>query len=196
MTKKNYNFSNSIGFEKVLVLSSEIETPYMRPPLSKELWLSGDANAASGESLRFKQWNGVERSLYYEPSDFYINPTKLLEEPNGGVAIVRGYTVASIDVFNRKAILTDGTEIKYGECLLATGSSPKSLDVIERAPLKVQEKCSVFKTIEDYENLKKIVDKSKSIAIIGGGFLGSELACALAKYGEFVIVQIKTAKYL
>lgn len=66
------------------------------------------------------------------------------------------------------------------------GSSPKNIDVIERAPLKVQERCSLFKTIEDFEKLKKVVDRSKSIAIIGGGFLGSELACALSKYGNFI----------
>lgn len=163
-----------------MVISNEVEMPYMRPPLSKELWLSSDANT---DLLKFKQWNGVERSLYYEPNDFYINPTKLLEEPNGGVAIVRGYTVAHVDVYNRKAVLTDGTEIKYGECLLATGSSPKNLEVFETAPRRVQEKVSLFKTIEDFGNLKKIINDAKSVAIIGGGFLGSELACALVKYG-------------
>lgn len=168
------------------MISKEIEMPYMRPPLSKELWLSTDSNAStSADLLKFKQWNGVERSLYYEPNDFYISPTKLVDEPNGGVAIVQGYTVKNIDVFNRKAILTDGTEIKYGECLLATGSSPKNVDVFETASLKVKEKVSLFKTIEDFENLKKTINKAKSVAIIGGGFLGSELACALAKYGRF-----------
>lgn len=64
-----------------------------------------------------------------------------------------------------------------------TGSSPKNLDIFESAPLNVKQRVSLFKTIDDYINLKKIVDKSKSIAIVGGGFLGSELACALAKYG-------------
>lgn len=161
----------------------------MRPPLSKELWLSNiskpikSGSDESGE-LKFKQWNGVERSLYYEPNDFYILPTKLDDEPNGGVAIVRGYTVDRVDVLGRKAILTDGTEIRYGECLIATGSVPRNLAVFERAPRKVQDKCSLFKSIEDYHTLKGIVDKSKTVAIVGGGFLGSELACALAKYGE------------
>lgn len=170
---------------KVMVIADEIETPYMRPPLSKELWLSGDSPATSnGDALRFKQWNGVERSVYYEPNDFYINPTKLLEEPNGGVAVVRGYTVKRIDVLNRLVILSDGTEIKYGECLLATGSSPKNLDIFEAASSKVRDRVTVFKTIADYGRLKEKIDKAKSVAIIGGGFLGSELACALSKYGN------------
>lgn len=183
---------------KVMVLSDEIETPYMRPPLSKELWLAEkpvngngtkpEANKTNGnqsdsESLKFKQWNGIERSLYYEPNDFYTHPSKLLEEPNGGVSIVRGYAVEKIDVENRSAILTDGTEIKYGRCLIATGSVPKNLPIFESASSKVKEHISLFKTIEDYSKLKKYVDQAKSVAIIGGGFLGSELACALAKYG-------------
>lgn len=154
----------------------------MRPPLSKELWLSADSNT---EHLKFKQWNGVERSLYYEPDDFYVDPSKLLDEPNGGVAIVRGYQIKQIDVPNRKAILTDNTEIKYDECLLATGSKPKNLDIFYSAPNNVKEHVSLFKTVEDFGNLKSTIDKINSVAIIGGGFLGSELSCALAKYGNF-----------
>lgn len=180
-----------------MVLSDETETPYMRPPLSKELWLADEsangkeakskAKPNDSETLTFKQWNGIERSLYYEPNDFYTHPSKLLDEPNGGVAIVRGYAVKKVDVENRIAILTDGTEIKYGKCLIATGSSPRNLPIFENAPSKVKDRISLFKTIEDYGNLKKYVDQSKSVAIIGGGFLGSELACALAKYGRALL---------
>lgn len=185
---------------KVMVLSDELQTPYMRPPLSKELWLAEIGSNGNGtkstsknnsnendiETLTFKQWNGIERSLYYEPNDFYTHPIKLLDEPNGGVAIVRGYKVQKIDVENRIAILTDGTEIKYQKCLIATGSVPKNLPIFENASAKLKEHISLFKTIEDFRNLKERVDQSKSVAIIGGGFLGSELACALAKYGEFI----------
>lgn len=184
---------------KVMVLSDELQTPYMRPPLSKELWLAEIASKENGtkttpknspnetdiETLTFKQWNGIERSLYYEPNDFYTHPINLMDAPNGGVAIVRGYKVERVDVENRTAILTDGTEIKYQKCLVATGSVPKNLPIFENASAKVKEHISLFKTIEDFRNLKKHVDEAKSVAIIGGGFLGSELACVLAKYGEF-----------
>lgn len=165
-----------------MVVSNENEMPYMRPPLSKELWFNADN--LTGDTLKFKQWNGVERSLYYEPDDFYVDPTKLDEGQNGGVTIVRGYTVKELDVCAKKAILTDGTEIKYDEVLIATGSAPKNLDIFQSASLKVKEKISIFKTIEDFEKLRTAIDKKKSVVIIGGGFLGSELSCALAKYGE------------
>lgn len=176
---------------KIMVLSNEVETPYMKPPLSKELWTEGssnNSNLSETESLKFKQWNGVARSVYYEPNDFYIDPKLLMTEPNGGVTIVRGYTVKKLDVENRVAILTDGTEIKYQKCLIATGSTPKSLPIFEEAPAKIKERVTLFKTIDDYGSLKRYVDQSKSIAIIGGGFLGSELACGLAKYGKLLLV--------
>lgn len=44
---------------KVLIVSEDPSLPYMRPPLSKELWFSDDPNVT--ETLRFKQWNGKER---------------------------------------------------------------------------------------------------------------------------------------
>lgn len=150
----------------------------MRPPLSKEIWRS------TGSDFKFKQWNGAERSLFFEPDEFYIDPTKLLESENGGVAIVRGYTVKSVDVEAKKAILTDGTEIEYDECLLGTGSEPENLPIFKLAPAAIQKKVSVFKTIDDFVQMKEALEKADSVAVIGGGFLGSELACALAKYRE------------
>ena len=43
---------------QVLLIGEEKYTPYMRPPLSKEMWYSDKEQAAN---LRFKQWNGKER---------------------------------------------------------------------------------------------------------------------------------------
>lgn len=172
-TKRPFHF-----LQQVMVITRENQMPYMRPPLSKEIWRN------AGTDLKFRQWNGAERSLFFEPEDFYIDPTKLLDSPNGGVAIVRGYTVQSIDVAGKKAILSDGTAIEYDECLLATGSEPDNLPIFKSASPAIQKKVSVFKTIADFHQLKEIVDKSNAVAIIGGGFLGSELACALAKYRD------------
>lgn len=170
---------------KVLVISNEFTKPYMRPPLSKELWYHGEPTEVSNSGdLKFKQWNGAERSLYYEPDEFYICPTKLMESENGGVAVAQGYTVKKIDVCDRRVILTDGTEIGYGECLIATGCSPKNLSVFESAPLSVKKHISFYRTMCDFEKLKNLTREKKTIVIIGSGFLGSELACALAKYGE------------
>lgn len=167
---------------KVLVISNELDVPYMRPPLSKEMWFNEDATVS--DKLRFKQWNGAERSLYYEPQDFYVEAKALLTQENGGVAVVRGYHVSKLDIPGHTAILDDGTEIKYGKCLIATGARPRNLDVFEKASPAVKQKLSFYKSVSDFKNLRKVVDKSGSIAVIGGGFLGSELSVALAHYGK------------
>lgn len=49
----------SFSIHQVLIVTDEPDLPYMRPPLSKELWFSDDPSVT--ETLRFKQWNGKER---------------------------------------------------------------------------------------------------------------------------------------
>lgn len=166
---------------KILVISDEAYMPYMRPPLSKEIWFDTELGV---EQSRFKQWNGAERSLFYEPEDFYLGVEKLAEAPNGGVSVIRGYTVDKLNVAEQKVVLDDGTEITYEKCLLATGSTPKSLDIFDHSPANIKDKIFSFKSIKDFEKLKGRIEKSKNVAIIGSGFLGSELACALAHYGQ------------
>lgn len=167
---------------KVLVIGDEPYYPYMRPPLSKELWFSDDPAAA--QKLRFKQWNGKERSLFFEPDAFYCEPKNLPLQEDGGVAVVRGRKVVRIDVYKKKVVLDNNFEIAYDKLLVATGGKPRNLKIVARAPDNVKQKVTLFRGIDDYRSLDKIAKTSKTIAIIGGGFLGSELACALGKQGR------------
>ncbi|XP_037604308.1 apoptosis-inducing factor 1, mitochondrial isoform X4 [Sebastes umbrosus] len=164
---------------KVLIVTDEPDPPYMRPPLSKELWFSDDPSVT--ETLRFKQWNGKERSIYFQPPSFYINAEELDGAENGGVAILTGKKVVHMDVRGNKIKLDDDTEISYDKCLIATGGVPRNLQVIERAGEEVMKKTTLFRKIEDFKALDKVSRSIKSITIIGGGFLGSELACALGR---------------
>lgn len=117
-----------------------------------------------------------------------------MESENGGVAVARGWTVKRIDVVNRKAYLEDDYEIEYGKCLIATGAQPRTLDVFESASQipAIDEKITFYRNVFDFEDLLERVDQIKSLAIVGGGFLGSELACALARKTpkEFKVYQI------
>ncbi|XP_049322689.1 apoptosis-inducing factor 1, mitochondrial isoform X1 [Astyanax mexicanus] len=164
---------------RVLIVTEEDDLPYMRPPLSKELWFSDDPTVT--ETLRFKQWNGKERSIYFQPSSFYVSPTELESVENGGVAVLTGRKVMHMDVRGNKVKLSDGTEISYDKCLIATGGIPRNLQVIERAGDEVMKRTTLFRKIEDFKALEKVSRELKSITIIGGGFLGSELACALGR---------------
>ncbi|CAK9825513.1 Apoptosis-inducing factor 1, mitochondrial [Anthophora retusa] len=166
---------------KVLVISEEEDLPYMRPPLSKELWSNRDRKISA--QLLFKQWNGAQRSIFYEPPEFYSEVSKLSESEKGGVAVATGWKVTKIDVPNKTATLDDGYTIKYDKCLIATGALPKNLPVFESLQDEVKDKIVTFRTKEDFLDLEDTVHnpKCKNIVIIGGGFLGSELACSLAR---------------
>ncbi|XP_075752740.1 apoptosis-inducing factor 1, mitochondrial isoform X2 [Pelodiscus sinensis] len=164
---------------RVLIVSEDPALPYMRPPLSKELWFSEDPNVT--ETLRFKQWNGKERSIYFQPPSFYVPARDLPYIDNGGVAVLSGKKVVHMDVRGNVVKLDDGTQITYDKCLIATGGSPRNLPAIERAGEDVLQKLTLFRKIEDFRALERISREVKSITIIGGGFLGSELACALGR---------------
>lgn len=154
----------------------------MRPPLSKELWYGDDTEMV--KSLNFHQWNGTTRSLFYEPEPFYTPVEELNNAKNGGISLARGWKVEKINVSEKKIKLTDGKEISYNKCLIATGSIPKTLKLYDEASDKVKDKFSVFRSIADFEDLREELNNIKSIAIIGGGFLGSELAASLANKGK------------
>ncbi|XP_015246949.1 PREDICTED: apoptosis-inducing factor 1, mitochondrial [Cyprinodon variegatus] len=164
---------------KVLIVTDEPDLPYMRPPLSKELWFSDDPSVT--ETLRFKQWNGKERSIYFQPPSFYIDPEDLNSAENGGVAVLASRKVVHMDVRGNKVKLDDDTEISYDKCLIATGGVPRNLQVIERAGEEVMKRTTLFRKIEDFKALDNVSRNKQSITIIGGGFLGSELACALGR---------------
>jgi len=86
---------------RVLVISAEGYLPHMRPPLSKELWFSDDAEMT--KSLNFQQWNGTARSLFYEPEPFYTPVEELNTAKNGGISLARGWKVKSINVSEKKS---------------------------------------------------------------------------------------------
>ena len=104
---------------KILIVGDEEHLPYMRTPLSKEMWFMSDRAAV--EQLRFAQWNGRERSLKFEPESFYLPVSELAESSKGGVSVLTGRRVAKVDAKAQLATLADGTEIGYDKCLIATG---------------------------------------------------------------------------
>jgi len=167
---------------KILIVGEEERLPYMRPPLSKELWFMTDKEAV--QDLRFKQWNGRERSLYFEPSSFYTPVSDLMDSPKGGISLLTGRKVVRIDPKAQVAYLSDGTEIGYEKCLIATGGKPKSMSQVESLPADLKDHVTLFRKIEDFQSLDKIANSAKSVTVFGGGFLGSELACALGFRGK------------
>jgi len=166
---------------QVLMLGEETYAPYQRPPLSKELWYSDSRESVS--KLNFKQWNGKERSIFYEKDGFYCSPSELTGKQHGGVALANGLKVVKLDVKERKAFLNDGRVVGFSKCLIATGGKPRSLSVVDKAGPEVLQRTTLFRSVDDFKRLYDVTGTAKSLAIVGGGFLGSELACALGKRG-------------
>lgn len=169
---------------KVLMIGDEPFHPYMRPPLSKEMWFEKKSDTPL--TLSFTQWNGKERSIFYEPEDYYFTIKELLDNKNGGVSVIRGKRVVKIDPISQVVFLDTGEQIAYEKCLLATGAKPKNLPIFEQAEESVKKHITLFRNIRDFQKLERTSKKIKSIVIVGGGFLGSELAIGLVKHGASV----------
>ncbi|XP_017097754.2 putative apoptosis-inducing factor 1, mitochondrial isoform X2 [Drosophila bipectinata] len=169
---------------KVLMISNEFRKPYMRPPLSKELWYTPNPNEDPIKDYRFKQWTGSERSLFFEPDEFFVDPEHLADSSNGGISVAQGFAVKKVDAQKRIVTLNDGYQISYDTCLIATGCSPKNLDMFRDASPSVKEKVMVYRTPDDFDRLRRLAAEKRSITIVGNGFIGSELACSLAHYAK------------
>ncbi|KAI8359064.1 apoptosis-inducing factor, mitochondrion-associated, C-term-domain-containing protein [Choanephora cucurbitarum] len=159
----------------VIIIGEEDYAPYMRPPLSKELWFSEDPNVA--QTLDFKDWSGTERNIVYQDIDNYevIKDASGSDKDTKKIKLLLQKTVTKLDVEDHSVTLNDGSIIYYNKVLLATGGRPKKL-----ANQPESENITTFRSVRDFQKLDKVAKNGTHVAVIGGGFLGSELAVALA----------------
>jgi len=84
--------------------------------------------------------------------------------------------VERIDRANKRVIDNEDNIYSYDKLLIATGGFPKKLP-------NIQERGVIYyRTLSDYKKLKAFVDKNKSFGVLGGGFIGSEIAAAIKVY--------------
>lgn len=96
--------------------------------------------------------------------------------PEAGVDLLLGRRATLIDLSAKSVIDDRGAEYGFDQLLIATGGSPRRLP---SAP----EQIIYFRTLDDYRRLRALADQGKSFAVIGGGFIGAEIAAALALQG-------------
>jgi 3-phenylpropionate/trans-cinnamate dioxygenase ferredoxin reductase component len=93
--------------------------------------------------------------------------------PQLGVDLHLGKRIVSLDLDGHVATDDMGEAHTYERLLLATGGTPRRLSAEDDGVI-------YYRTFETYKQLREIADKRVRVAVIGGGFIGSELAAALA----------------
>ncbi len=141
----------------ILLLAGENHPPYDRPPLSKKLW--------TGKK---------------QVEDIYLPWTDA--DAAAGVRLETGRTAVGLDV--AEALVTDdhGAVYHYDKLLLATGGRPRRLTV----PGGDLPGVFTYRTLDDYLALRAAAQPGRSAVVIGGGFIGSEMAVALSLTGVAV----------
>ena len=148
------------GFDgRIVMIGAERERPYERPPLTKDY--------LRGESDREK--------AYVHPGAFYHEQEIELE---------LGVTVSSIDPRGSRVVLDGGHELAYDALLLSTGAEPRHLSV----PGAELEGIHYLRTLDDCDVLRRALEPGARVAVVGAGWIGSELAASARQLGLEVIV--------
>ena len=85
----------------------------------------------------------------------------------------------NLDPANKRVTDQNNVEYTYDKLLLATGATPA------RLPFG-QDQIIYFRTLRDYDRVRALSDENKTFVMIGGGYIGSEVAAALAMQGRKV----------
>jgi 3-phenylpropionate/trans-cinnamate dioxygenase ferredoxin reductase component len=140
------------------VFCAEPHLPYERPPLSKEVLLG-----SAEEEKVF-----VHDKAWYDERD---------------VTLHLGTLVTGLDL-DRHEVAGDGFSAGYDRLLLATGASPRRLAMADESGAQV----AYLRTIEDNRRLREAFGSAGRIVIIGGGWIGLEVAAAARNAGVDVTV--------
>jgi NADPH-dependent 2,4-dienoyl-CoA reductase/sulfur reductase-like enzyme len=136
------------------ILSADTSIPYERPPLSKGFLLGRE----------------TESSVRINPADFYRDH---------GIEIRLDSGVTRVDPNRRQVAIQSGEEFSFEKLIVATGSRARTLSVPGANLANVQ----YLRTLADSKAIRERVAEAKHAVVIGGGFIGMEVASALAQKG-------------
>ncbi len=101
-------------------------------------------------------------------------------EPRG-VALHLGRTVTAVAPWNRTLADDQRAVYTFDKLLLATGGTPRKLPMAD-------DRIIHFRSLSDYRRLSESLGQGTRYAVVGGGFIGSEVAAALAMHGKEVVI--------
>ncbi|HEY3839503.1 MAG TPA: FAD-dependent oxidoreductase [Bryobacteraceae bacterium] len=143
----------------VILVGDEPFLPYQRPPLSKA-YLAGKQDI---------------EAVTLRPESFYVEQ---------GINLLMGETASAIDRTARTVRLSSGSALPYDSLVLATGARNRLLPVVGAGFDNV----CYLRTRAEAVNLGERLEAARSLVIIGGGFIGLEVAAAAAMLGKEVTV--------
>jgi 3-phenylpropionate/trans-cinnamate dioxygenase ferredoxin reductase component len=103
---------------------------------------------------------------------------KIWRDPAEGVELVTGRRIVSLDLAAQAATDDAGEEYSWEKLLLATGARPREIPGAEGVIW--------YRTLDDYHRLRETAPEGSRVAVIGGGFIGSEIAAGLVGNGVHV----------
>ena len=143
----------------ITMIGQEPYIPYQRPPLSKQ-YLSGEQEK---EKLSLRQ-----ESFYSEKE----------------INLKLGTSVLSLDPDKRELQLENGETVTYDKLLVATGGRPRKLEVDVHKLKGIH----YLRNIDDVDAIKTQMNTSQNLVIVGGGYIGLEVASVAIKRGLTVSV--------
>src|SRR3954452_7347812 len=114
--------------------------------------------------LTKKLWSGGEESSIWKGTDEL------------GIELHLGRRIAALDLESSRAVDDKGEEYAYEKVLLATGGRPRRLGGDDGEGI-------YFRTLDDYRRLRGVAGDGKRVVVVGGGFIGTEIAAALTTNG-------------
>ncbi|MEZ0327300.1 MAG: NAD(P)/FAD-dependent oxidoreductase [Fimbriimonas sp.] len=144
----------------VLIVARENHIPYDRPPLSKGFVKFQPEDPADIES---------KDSTWY---------------PQNNVSLRTGTEVTRVDRDAKAALLSDGSTVAYEKLLLATGSTPRSLDI----PGSDMAHVFTYRTVDDAQTIREMAKGIQNVVLVGGGYIGMELGATLRQLGKNVTI--------
>ncbi len=151
----------------IRLIGEEPLAPYQRPPLSKA-WLKGEAD---------------EDALILKPESFYAE---------AGIDLMTASPVAEIETGVQAVRLASGERFTYDRLIIATGAKARTLP-IAGADL---DGVHTLRSAADAETLKSQLGPGKRLAVIGGGYIGLEVAASARALGSEAVVIEKEARIL
>lgn len=118
----------------------------------------------------------LTKKLWTDP-EFSYDKIWMQPEQDDGTTLHTDTRVTAIDRVRKTVTTESGEPFGYGRLLLATGGEPTRLD------LPASERVLYYRTVTDYDRLRELSGRGLHIAVVGGSYIGTELAAALIQNG-------------